>query len=141
MNSRYDYLNIGCAGFAQLGKPDYSAKASVEMRVCEEFIEKAHPVPEAFNGIAWITSKSFDHDFGRYREIVIIYDRDLVETWNDEDDEAYDMDKHIAFWEWANACEGFDFDNQDLSARIATEYFESLDLDKGEHLQLLKAAS
>jgi len=140
MMSDYDYLNIGCTGFAQLGKPDYSAKAAVEMRVCEEFIEQAFPVPPQFLGIAWITSKSFDHDFGRYKEIVIIYDRTLIDSWEDEDDEAYDIDKHIAFWEWANACEGFNFDDQDLSARIATEYLESLDLDKGEHLQLLKAS-
>jgi hypothetical protein len=135
----WDYINIGSNGFAQVGRPNYSRKSSAEMAIILPHIEKLHPVPEEFRAVASITVKGFEHEFGRYHEVVIMYNRDEVDDWEDSIHED-DNDKHDRFYAWVNACEGVELESPELTELIEAEYLQSIDTEKGEHLTISKAA-
>jgi hypothetical protein len=73
--SMRDYLTLGSSpcdeDCAQVGQPDYEARAQEE---CRRFIllirQKLGPEPEG----AWLSTKSFPHDFGTYYEVVCLFD-------------------------------------------------------------------
>jgi hypothetical protein len=135
----YDCINIGSNGFAQLGDPLYREKNAVEMKVLMDHLETWRPVPSCFQDMARFKVMGFEHDFGRYHEIVIRYNQRILQDWEDSDDEDKN-ELHDKFWDWANECEGVDLESEDLTLAIEREYFKSLDKEKGEHLQVIKAA-
>lgn len=59
---------------AQLGKdPDYSKKAKAEcIRFVEAIRKKLGDEPEG----AYLVVKGFDHDFGRYYEVCVVFDNE-----------------------------------------------------------------
>lgn len=75
-----DYLNIGCTPYeepcAQVGSENYTKRSAVECRVfaaqCKRVLKKKY----GSNYDVEITVKSFSHDFGTYREVVVLYDTD-----------------------------------------------------------------
>ena len=119
--SKMDYLSIGSSGFAQLGEDDYLEKMRVEMAVLLPKIAEAFPVPEKFKSIASLKVKSFPHDFGRYHEVCLVYNREVVEEWELSDNEA-DNDNYNDFWDWANAVECFDLESEDILAEIQAQW-------------------
>lgn len=70
-----DYLNIGpCPcdeDCVQLGDDDYQKKSREECQRFIELIRKKHGVEPC---AAKLAIKSFNHDFGTYREVVCYYD-------------------------------------------------------------------
>ena len=65
---------------AQIGHDaDFDSKNRAECRRFKELLEKAYPPPEG----AYIQVKSESHDFGVYREVVLMAD----ESISDEDQE------------------------------------------------------
>ena len=72
-----DYMELGPTpaeeDCAQVGTPDYATRARAE---CQRFIETIRaicsPEPEG----ARLAVKGFEHDFGRYFEVVVYYDTD-----------------------------------------------------------------
>lgn len=79
-----EYLNIGSTPCeevcAQVGTENYEVRAKAECRAYIEAIRQVvGPEPEG----AQLAIKGFDHDFGRYYEVVCWYDTD------DEESEAY----------------------------------------------------
>lgn len=74
-----DYLNIGCTPSdepcAQVGQGNYQKQSMIEVRVfahqCQRVL--AANFPEVLVNVA---GKSFPHDFGTYREVVVYYDDD-----------------------------------------------------------------
>lgn len=97
-----DYLNIGSTPYAepcaQVGSPDYSRLSTIE---CRAFANQCHRVMvnkfgEEYTAIVRI--KSFPHDFGTYKEVVVEYNPEIesqteqalylesadLEYWDDE---------------------------------------------------------
>lgn len=72
-----DHLNIGSALYeedcAQVGSENYQKRSTVECRAfagqCRRVLEKKYP-----DYTVLIMVKSFPHDFGTYREVVVLYD-------------------------------------------------------------------
>lgn len=112
-----DYLYIGSNGFAQLGDCDYYEKNRVEMKVLLNFLKNNHPIPEEFTHMCNYKIKWFNHDFGMYSEIVLIYNDSLLYLW-----EESDPDKFNRFWEWFNDIESVDLETDYLNDEIKFRY-------------------
>lgn len=71
-----DYLNIGptpCGeDCAQLGQDNFEKQASIEMNAFVNQLYRQFPEAES-KGVTF-AKKWFNHDFGRYGEVVAIYD-------------------------------------------------------------------
>ena len=71
-----DYINIGSSpsgeDCAQVGSDDYTHRASVECRIFADQLDRSFP-DIAKNGCS-LAIKSFPHDFGSYKEVVIYFD-------------------------------------------------------------------
>ncbi len=114
-----DYLVIGSNGFAQVGRPDFYEKNKIEMRVLLQFMNNAHPIPNEFVHMCFYKAKWFTHDFGRYSEIVLIYDDYMLNQWNENDPEKFNR-----FWSWFNEIEGVDLETEALTSAIKNKYAE-----------------
>jgi len=99
-----DYLVIGSNGFAQVGSQDFYKKNRIEMRVLKEYLDKNYPIPEEFKDLCSYRVKWFNHDFGRYSEIVLVFDDYILNRWEEEDS----RDKLDRFWSWFNSIEDAD---------------------------------
>ena len=94
-----DYITLGSTPYseecAQVGSIDYYDKVYPEMKKYIELLNTIFPEVKKYN--CTFIFKEFEHDFGTYHEVVIIYDDDDVnslnyayfvsdeipETWND----------------------------------------------------------
>lgn len=70
-----DYIYIGSSpveeSCAQVGSPDYPERSRVECRAFVGQLLREFPnQPES----AWFAIKTQAHDFGTYREVVVVYD-------------------------------------------------------------------
>lgn len=72
-----DYLTLGASpcneSCAQVGQPDYPERSRAECRAWLHQLERALPYPSD-DVPAYFTVKTFAHDFGSYREVVVKYD-------------------------------------------------------------------
>ena len=116
-----DYLCIGSNGFAQVGRPDFYEKNKIEMRVLLEFLQNNYPIPEEFRHMCEYRVKWFPHDFGRYSEIVLIYDDYILNQWDEND-----PDKFNRFWNWFNMIEGVDLETEAITSAIKTSYVDTI---------------
>ncbi len=76
-----DYINIGCTPCeepcSQVGSPQYPEASRIETRVFRDQIRRQFgQEPEG----ASLVIKSFDHDFGTYRQVVCYFDDALPES-------------------------------------------------------------
>ena len=118
-----DYLVIGSNGFAQVGNPEFMQKNQVEMRVLLEYLKSNFPIPNDFSNICYYKIKWFQHDFGSYSEIVLIYNNSILGDWEDEEPEIFDR-----FWDWFNTVESVNMEDEELTGRINNRYLESIKL-------------
>ena len=76
-----DYLEIGSVPAAeecaQVGADDYQRLSRIECEVFGDQIRRHYPVPEK----GAIRSKSFQHDFGSYREVCCYYSDEESREW------------------------------------------------------------
>ena len=112
-----DYLVIGSNGFAQVGYPDFYEKNKIEMRVLMEYLQNNHSIPDEFSYMCDYRIKWFTHDFGRYSEIVLIYDDYILNQWEEDD-----PDKFNRFWNWFNKIESVDLESDYLNNEIRASY-------------------
>lgn len=93
------YIEIGsaptCENCAQVGTEDYPVRSRRECAVFLRMLERVFPAPEGLN--VRFKTKTFNHDFGVYREVVVEYDassrealefalrveRETPEKWDD----------------------------------------------------------
>ena len=134
-----DYLVVGSNGFAQVGDPDYFTKAKIELRILLEFLQANYPVPDEFASKTYFSIKAFNHDFGTYYELVVIYDDDYLSTLEESDLES-DNDSFDKFWNWFNSVESVDLESENLTGQIRQAYQKTLDIEKGDHLKLIRVA-
>ncbi len=118
-----DYLVIGSNGFAQVGSPEYLEKNQIEMRVLLEYLIANFPVPEDFAQMCFYKVKWFQHDFGSYSEIVLIYNNRILEDWEEEEPERFDR-----FWDWFNTVESVNLESEQLTQCIKDKYLASIEL-------------
>ncbi len=83
-----DYISIGATPSdeecAQVGTPDYPEKSKAECRAFKHQLERTfRDCPDG----TYFTVKSFPHDFGSYREVVVSYD--------DDDEESREFAYHV----------------------------------------------
>jgi hypothetical protein len=112
-----DYLVIGSNGFAQVGYPEFYTKNRIEMRVLMEYLQNNYPIPDEFSHMCDYRVKWFTHDFGRYSEIVLIYDDCILNRWNEDN-----PDKFNRFWDWFNDIETIDLESDSLNNEINIRY-------------------
>ena len=134
-----DYLVVGSNGFAQVGDPDYFTKAKIELRILLEFLQTNYPVPEEFASKANYSIKSFNHDFGTYHEVVVIFDDQYLSTLEDSELEP-DTALFDKFWNWFNSVESVDLESEELTTQIRLAYRKTLDTAKGDHLKVIRVA-
>jgi hypothetical protein len=115
-----DYLNIGSNGFAHVGWPDFFEKNRIEMRVLLERLKNNYPIPEEFWHMCEYRVKWFSHDFGRYSEIVLVYDDYILNQWEDDN-----PDKFNRFWDWFIEVEGVDLETELITSSIEKMYLQS----------------
>jgi len=134
-----DYLVVGSNGFAQVGDPDYFTKAKIELRILLEFLQANYPVPDEFALKAYYHIKAFNHDFGVYHEIVVIFDDQYLSTLEDSELES-DIELFEKFWNWFNTVESVDLESEELTGQIEQAYQKTLDIEKGDHLKVIRVA-
>lgn len=88
-----NYEVIGSIGFAQVGTPEYFEKEQVEVLVLQEIIDtKFKPfIPKRFLGRCHFYIKTFRHDAGSYKEIVLAFDDAFLDKLTDEFNKRFDM--------------------------------------------------
>lgn len=130
-----DYLVVGSNGFAQVGDLDYFTKAKIELQILYEFLQANYPIPDEFASKAYYYIKAFNHDFGTYHEVVVIFDDHYLSTLEDSELESGNelFDK---FWNWFNLVESVDLESEELTTQIRLAYRKTLDIEKGDHLKV-----
>ena len=118
-----DYLVVGSNGFAQLGDPDYFAKAKIETRILMEYLRENFPVPEEFANVAHYSIMPFHHDFGTYYEIVIKYDDSFLSRLEESEIES-EVESFLNFWTWAGTAEVADLETEELLQKMRSKYLE-----------------
>jgi hypothetical protein len=134
-----DYLVVGSNGFAQVGDPDYFAKAKIELRILLDFLQTNYSVPEEFASNTYYYIKAFNHDFGTYNEVVVIFDDHYLSTLEDSESES-DNELFDKFWNWFNLVESVDLESEGLTTQIRLAYQKTLDIEKGDHLKVIRVA-
>jgi hypothetical protein len=134
-----DYLVVGSNGFAQVGDPDYFTKAKIELQILYEFLQANYPIPDEFASKAYYYIKAFDHDFGTYHEVVVIFDDQYLSTLEDSGLEP-DTELFGKFWDWFNSVESVDLESEELTEQIRLAYQKMLDIEKGDHLKVIRVA-
>lgn len=130
-----DYLYVGSNGFAQVGDPEYFEKNRIEMRYLLNLIREKFPIPDQLKGLCYFKVKAFEHEFGTYHEIVLMYDYMVI----DRDESEEEEDRNTFFWSWFNEVESFNLESEEITETIKSLYYESLDLSQAEHLTLKQA--
>lgn len=130
-----DYLVVGSNGFAQVGDLDYFTKAKIELQILYEFLQANYPIPDEFASKAYYYIKAFNHDFGTYHEVVVIFDDHYLSTLEDSELESGNelFDK---FWNWFNLVESVDLESEELTTQIRLAYRKTLNIEKGDHLKV-----
>jgi hypothetical protein len=134
-----DYLVVGSNGFAQVGDPDYFTKAKIELHILLEFFQANYPVPDEFASKAYYCIKAFNHDFGTYHEVVVIFDDQYLSTLEDSGLES-EIELFGKFWDWFNSVESVDLESEELTEQIRLAYQKILDVEKGDHLKVTRVA-
>jgi len=116
-----DYLVIGSNGFAQVGSQDFHEKNKIEMKVLKEYLRNIHPIPEEFWHICAYRVKWFDHDFGRYSEIVLVFDDYTLAQWEEDNPDKFDK-----FWNWFNDVEDVDLESESINQAIRGAYEKTI---------------
>ena len=134
-----DYLVVGSNGFAQVGDPDYFAKAKIELRILLDFLQTNYSVPEEFASNTYYYIKAFNHDFGTYHEVVVFFDDQYLSALEESELEPKNelFDK---FWNWFNSVESVDLESEELTGQIQLAYQKTLDIEKGYHLKVIRVA-
>ena len=155
-----DYVNVGANGFAQVGNPNYWEKNKVELEFLMKLLQKEFPIPLELKGLCWFAKKAFPHDFGTYHEIIVWYDDiQIIEDEEENDDNVFFTPEEFwervdngtitpvyklptlyeTFWDWFNKVEMFDLESNEITEQIKAIYYETLDKDNGEHLEIVRA--
>ena len=134
-----DYLVVGSNGFAQVSDPDYFTKAKIELRILLDFLQTNYPVPDEFASKAYYYIKAFNHDFGTYHEVVVIFDDLYLSTLEDSELES-DNELFDKFWDWFNLVELVDLESEELTGQIRLAHQKILDIEKGDHLKVIRGA-
>ena len=134
-----DYLVVGSNGFAQVGNPDYFTKAKIELRILLEFLQVNYPIPDEFASKAYYTSKAFNHDFGTYHEVVVIFDDHYLSILEESELES-DNELFEKFWNWFNSVESAHLESEELTSLIRLAYQRILNIEEVDHLKVIRVA-
>lgn len=94
-----DYISLGAIGFAQIGTENYYAAKVIESKVLEKYSEtEQFKIPEKFKHMCSYVVKNFPYENDSYRELVLLYDTEQVQQWEDEYEKKLE-DLGIDNWE------------------------------------------
>jgi len=137
--NRYGLFSFWFKGFAQVGDPDYFTKAKIELRILLEFLQANYPIPHEFTSNTYYYIKAFNHDFGTYHEVVVIFDDQYLSALEVSELEP-DNELFKQFWNWFNSVESVDLESEELTGQIRLAYQKILDVEKGDHLKVTRVA-
>lgn len=69
---------------------------------------------------------------------MLYFDEVVLDEWKDSDDEIT-QSLFDAFWNWFNQVEAFDLESEEIIERIQELYRQSLNAQKAEHLNVVRA--
>jgi len=98
-------------------EPDFHRKNKAEMAVLLEYLETQHPIPDEFSDMCQFKVKWFRHDFGNYPEIVLLFNDQLLDRWQNTENEKYDR-----FWVWFRSVESANLESDALCKEIECRY-------------------
>lgn len=102
----HEIFYLGSTGFAQVGNPDYNGKQEIECEVLMEALQEkfGKRIENSGGRLVWLAQ---EHDFGTYHEVVFKISKDRL------NDNIYDL---------INAMEAFDWDNTELTDKMADRW-------------------
>jgi len=104
-----------------------------------EFLQTNYPIPDEFASKGYYYIQAFNHDFGTYHEVVVIFDDQYLSTLEDSELEP-DTALFDKFWNWFNSVESVDLEIEELTGQIRHAYQKILDIEKGDHLKVVRVA-
>lgn len=116
-----DYIVIGSIGFAQVGTNKYSEKEEIEKKVIQEIVKKEEifKIPTNILDVVRLVYKRFNHDFGEYFELCVVYNEELLDL---------NEDLEVEFYKWVNQMEEFDFESEEIMERCNELYREEFSM-------------
>ena len=121
ITQRWNTWYIGCAGFAQLGRDDYSRKLIVEKIVINKIIDNKFPIPDEFKGNLYFHWNRNNHDFGTYYDLVAKYSNDYENNAERTDDDMQVWDR---LCDWLSDVESYDWESEKIMDKCGTLYRE-----------------
>lgn len=120
-----DYIVLGSIGYAQVGQDDYFKKEKVESAVLVDLIvnNSIFKIPDEFLSDCFLRLKKFQHDFGSYKELCLIYNQDFFDDLED------DEELNEKFWNWVNEMECFDYESEEILEMCNKKHREMFDLE------------
>ena len=118
-----DYIVLGSIGYAQVGQDDYFKKEKVESAVLVDLItnNSIFKIPDEFLSDCFLRLKKFQHDFGSYKELCLIYNQDFFDE--------LDPSEENEFWTWVNQMECFDFESEEILEMCNKKHREMFNLE------------
>ena len=120
-----DYIVLGSVGYAQVGQDDYFKKEKVESAVLVDLIinNSIFKIPDEFLSNCFLRLKKFQHDFGSYKELCLIYNQDFFDDLED------DEELNEKFWNWVNEMECFDYESEEILEMCNKKHREMFNLE------------
>jgi hypothetical protein len=103
-----------------------------------ELVEERYPIPKIGDIQMFYRWQSFPHEFGTYHELVLIYDRDELDSLEYSDD-TEEVELFNLFWNWFNEVESIDLETEEITEEIRKRYLKTIDFSKAEHLRVEKS--
>lgn len=120
-----DYIVLGSVGYAQVSQDDYFKKEKVESAVLVDLIinNSIFKIPDEFLSNCFLRLKKFQHDFGSYKELCLIYNQDFFDDLED------DEELNEKFWNWVNEMECFDYESEEILEMCNKKHREIFNLE------------
>lgn len=126
-----DYATIGSIGFAQFGTENYYAAQIIERKVLEKIIKSEQfQIPDKYKHFCSFIVKRFPYEDGSYYEIVLIYDKEQIQKWEDEYEQKLE-DLGIENWELVSDFSNIPDNEKDLFWDFINE-IQAIDLETEE---------
>jgi hypothetical protein len=123
MLEKFEKLNLGSIGFAQLGSKDYYEKRIVERSVLAKLLW-TDKFENKFPDLCIIKIVIEPYEDSSYDEVAVCYD------WRKLDSiEVSDPEKVEQFWEWFGVLESYDFESEMLMRECEIMYADQLKLE------------
>ena len=109
----WDYIHIGCSGFAQVGDPDYYKKWRIEREILRREVYDKMIVPDPLKGHVQVITIKCPHELGAYHEFIAAFNEERFDAWESSEDPE-EVELFNLGWNYLNALECVDMETEEL---------------------------